>query len=131
MIIVVLYARGLSSIYGLLVESVTLTEQVYSPLSAVFTLDMTNCGLVSFPALTLLFLPPGVLQLERTVIEVSTEGGWMEQLRERPEPDTNLVGAVTVTIGPGTEVERSYISSSMRTVAYFELTHLYCYCYSW
>ena len=89
-------------------ESVTLTEQVYSPLSAVSTLDMTNCGLVSFSALTLLFLPPGVLQLERTVIEVSTEGGWMEQLRVRLEPDTNsvAVGAVTITIGPGTEVER-------------------------
>ena len=90
---------------------------------------MTNCGLVS------LTLPPGVLQLERTVVEVSTEGGWMEQVRVRPEPDTNSagVGAVTVTIGLGTERERSYvdISSSMRTVAYFELTHLYCYCCSW
>ena len=71
--------------------------------------------------------------MERTVVELSTEGGWMEQLRERPEPDTNSVGAVTVTIGLGTEVERSYvdISSQMRTVAYFELTHLHCYCCSW
>ena len=71
--------------------------------------------------------------MEKTVVEVSTEGGWMEQLRERQEPDTNSVGAVTVTIGLGTEVERSHvdISSSMRKVAYFELTHLYCYCGSW
>ena len=67
------------------------------------------------------------------MIEVSTEGGWMEQRRERPEPVTNLVGAVTASIGPGTEVERSYvdISSSMRKVAYFEHIHLYCYRGSW
>ena len=44
--------------------------------------------------------------MERTVVEVSTEGGWMEQLRERIEPDTNIAGTVTVTIGLGTEVER-------------------------
>jgi hypothetical protein len=72
-------------------------------------LDMTNCGLVSFSALTLLFLPPGVLQLERTVVEVSTERGWMEQLRVRLESDTNSVGAVTVTIGPGISTNTSVL----------------------
>ena len=46
--------------------------------------------------------------MERTVVEVSIEGGWMEQLRERSEPDTNSVAAsaITVTIGLGTERER-------------------------
>ena len=60
-----------------------MAEQVYSPLSAVTTLDMSNV------VLSVSCLPPGVVQWEEMLIEVSTEGGRTEQERERGEPDTN------------------------------------------
>ena len=75
-----------------------MTEQVYSPLSAVSTLDMTN------EVLSVSCLPPGVVQLEEMLMELSTEGERTEQERERGEPDADsLSEAVTITTGLGTE----------------------------
>ena len=75
-----------------------MAEQMYSPLSAVSTLDMTSV------VLSVSCLPPGVVQLEEMAMEVSTEGGRTEQERERGEPDTNsLSEAVTITTGLGTD----------------------------
>ena len=80
-----------------------MTEQMYSPLSAVSTLDVTN------EVLSVSCLPPGVVQWEEMLMEVSTEGGRTEQERERGEPDTNsLSEAVTITTDLGTEREKTH-----------------------
>ena len=53
-------------------------------------------------------LPPGVVQLEEMLREVSTEGGRTEQEREIGEPDTNsLSEAVTITTGLGTDRKKN------------------------
>ena len=100
----------LSNTYGLSVASVTLTEHMYSPLSAVTASDTVNCGAVSLTAFDTLCLLSGVVQLEWMNVGVSTEGGWMEQVTERSEPDTTVSSlAVTVTTGLGTEGERKRV----------------------
>ena len=58
-------------------------------------------------------LPPGVVQLEEMLMEVSTEGGKMEQERERGEPDTNSLSEA-VTSGLGTEGDRHTSTSTRR-----------------
>ena len=100
--------ESLSTTYRLPLESLSVTEQMYSPLSAVSTLDVTN------EVLSVSCLPPGVVQWEEMLMEVSTEGGRTEQERERGEPDTNsLSEAVTITTGLGTEGDR-HTSTSTR-----------------
>ena len=98
----------------LLLESITLAEQVYSPLSAVSTLGMLKLGLVLFITLfTLSCLPPGVVQLDVTVIEVSTKTGCIRQEKATEKPDTSVeVESVrdTSTVGLGTEGERTYLA---------------------
>ena len=65
---------------------------------------MTNSRLITLPPLTLSCLLPGVVQLDRMVIEVSPERCWMKQERWRLDPDTRfLLVADTVTTGLGTE----------------------------
>ena len=110
-------ATSLSTTYSLPLESVTLTEQMYSPLSAVSTLDIINPTLVAFTELTLLYVVLGAVQLDMTVVGVATELGWMEQVRERGEPDTNSDSAAdTITTGLGTEGEIQHIFHNTRAV---------------
>ena len=53
-----------------------------------------------------------MVQLERMVMEVSTEGGWMEQERETGEPATNSLSVtVATTSGLGTERETKILAS--------------------
>ena len=92
-----------------------MTEQVYSPLSAVTTLDMSSV------VLSVSCLPPGVVQWEEMLMAVSTEGGRMEQERERGEPDTSsLSEAVTITTGLGTERKHThtYTNTHIHTHTY-------------
>ena len=68
---------------------------------------MVRYTLVSLGVLSPSCISLGAFQLDMTVVGVSTElppRGWMEQARERGEPDTNsdCVGGETVTSGLGT-----------------------------
>ena len=68
---------------------------------------MVRYKLVSLGVLSPSCISLGAFQLDMTVVGVSTElspRGWMEQVRERGEPDTNsdCVGGETVTSGLGT-----------------------------
>ena len=130
---VVLDTGALSNTYGLSVASVTLTEHMYSPLSAVTASDTVNCGAVSLTAFDTSRLLPGVVQLEWMDVGVSTEGGWMEQVTERFEPDITVSSlAVTVTTGLGTEGERKRVQGFKdrlkKHVTHFPPIHLCCYC---
>ena len=67
---------ALSTIYTLPVESVTLAEQVYTPVSAVCTLAMSSSRVVSLVALAMLSVfhaLSGASQLDMIVAAVSTE----------------------------------------------------------
>ena len=69
-------ADALSTTYRLPVESVTLAEQVYTPVSAVCTLAMSRFRVVALVALAVLSVfcaLSGASQLDMIVAAVSTE----------------------------------------------------------
>ena len=72
-------------------------------MSAVSTLVMLKPTLVSFTSLSKTVLL-GIVQLDKSVVGVSTGKGVMEQERKIEDPDTNSFSFVyTVTNGLGTK----------------------------